>query len=158
MNYNKFNILLTSVLVIIIYFTIPYYNGWLFGKVLNSGSIAVQAANLDPEYRKEQHFGLSYNNFRSIKRFFSKKHGVVLLTPTNEYLRAMDINNVDVAEPAIFYYFTGVNTVLPTSPNVENANWAIVISKEKGLHVVEVKSKPQLDSLITLYKQYMPKL
>jgi len=56
-------------------------------------------------------------------------------------------------EPAVFYYFTGINSVWASSPNVEKANWAIYAGKT-GVRVMQIKSKGQLDSLILIYKKF----
>ncbi len=158
MNFTKFNLFLTAVLVIIMYFMVPFYNEWLFGKIINTNnSIIDQAQNLGVQFRRQYRFGGTYITLMDMKRFLEKHNakGVKLLLPNNDYLRAINVPEFDMPEPAVFYYFTGINAVWANSPDVESANWVILITKKTDIRIMQVKSKPQLDSLITIYKKFI---
>ncbi len=160
MSFTKFNLLLTATLIVILYFMVPFYNDWLWGanaKVLNvNNSMLDQMQNLDTSYRKSYRFGGSYVAYQDIKNKLAKAGGsVTLLLPTTEYLKALGINDLSMCEPSEFYYFTGLNSVWANSPEVARANWAIVAARGRGISLKKIKSKPELDSLITLYKPYI---
>jgi hypothetical protein len=88
-------------------------------------------------------------------RTLSSQKNVTVLLPSTAYMRYVNINYVDIPEPAVFYYFTGIKSVWANSPNVRTANWALVASKKTGLRMADIKSNAQLDSLISLYKPYI---
>ena len=116
-----------------------------------------QMQNLDTTYRKQYRFGGSYMLYKDIARVLGthdSAKGVVLLLPTTDYLRANNITESDMPEPAVFYYFTGITSVWANSPDVQRANWALLASKKTGMRVMDIKTKPQLDSLIFMYKKY----
>jgi hypothetical protein len=161
MNFTKFNLLLTASLIVILYFMVPFYNEWLWGanaKVLNvNNSMLDQAQNLDTSYRKAYRFGGSYLAYQDMKAKLLKAGGgnVILLVPTTEYLKSLGINDLSMCEPSEFYYFTGLNSVWATSPEVERANWAVIAARGRGISLKRIKTKPELDSLITLYKPFV---
>ncbi len=160
MTFTKFNLLLTATLIVIMFFMIPFYNDWLWGpnaKVLNvNNSMLDQAKNLDTSYRKAYRFGGSYLAYQDMKAKLAKAGGsVTLLLPTTEYLKAQGINDLSMCEPSEFYYFTGINSVWANSPEVARANWAVVAARGRGISLKRVKTKSDLDSLITLYKPFI---
>ncbi len=158
MNLFKFNLTLTAIFVVLLFFQVPFYNEWLYGKVINvNNSIFDQMQNLDTSYRKAYRFGGSYLAYQDMKTKLTKMGGgaVTLLLPPNDYLKAMGVNDISMCEPAEFYYFTGLNSVWANSPDVARANWAVVAMKGKGISLMKIKSKPQLDSLITQYKPFI---
>src|SRR5437868_4041677 len=111
MFFKKFNLTLTSVLIIILFFTIQFYNDWLTGKVLNeNNNMLKQMDHLDTTYRKAYRWGGSYLAFQDIKNKLEKggATNVTLLLPTTEYLRAQGVTEMDMVEPSVFYYFTGI--------------------------------------------------
>ncbi len=156
MNFYKFNLLLTSVLLIVIYFKVPFYEDWLKNKAASpNNNMFEQMQNMDINYRKQYRFGSSYMVYKDMERMLSKHKDVVVLLPTTDYMRSVNITYVDMPEPAIFYYFTGIRSVIANSPDVQLANWTLLASKKGGMRVLDIKSKPQLDSLISLYKPFI---
>ena len=158
MFFKKFNLLLTGILIIILYFTIQFYNDWLTGKVLNeNNNMLDQMERLDTTYRKSYRWGGSYLAYQDIKDKLKKsgEPNVLLLLPTTDYLRAQGIKDLDMVEPAVFYYFTGINSVWANSREVERANWALITIKGKGVSLRKIGAKPELDTLISQYKKYV---
>jgi len=158
MFFKKFNLLLTSILIIILFFTIEFYNGWLTGKVLNvNNNMLDQMEHLDTTYRKSYRWGGSYLAFQDIKSKLAKNGGtnVTLLLPTTEYLRAQGVTDMDMVEPSVFYYFTGINSVWANSPEVARANWALIVIKGRGVSLKKIREKPELDTIISEYKKYI---
>lgn len=158
MNFYKFNLLLVAVLLIVLYFKIPFYESWLSGKALSpNNNMFDQMRNLDTNYRRQYRFGSTYMFDKDIVRVLSthKDQEPILLLPTNEFLKANSIpNDLDMQEPAVFYYFTGIKSVWASSTDAGRANWVLIASKKMGMRIMDIKSKEQLDSLITMYKPF----
>ncbi len=158
MLFKKINLLLTGILIIILFFNIQFYNDWMTGKVLNvNNNMLDQMQNLDTNFRKSYRWGGSYLAFQDIKNKLVKAGGpnVTLLLPTTEYLRAQGVNDMDMVEPAVFYYFTGINAVWANSPDVARANWALITLKGRGASLKKIQQKSDLDTLVTEYKKYI---
>ena len=154
MMYNKFNLFLTAILAILLFFTLPANNRWLRNKILdNNTGFFDQVGHLSVEERKESRFGKSYQVYAQAAEKLSKYTNVVLMLPPNEYLKRLNIDDVEMTEPAIFFYFTGVNAVTCNSQDAGRANWALV-PKEGKLVVRKIRTRPQLDSIIAIYKPF----
>ena len=154
MLYNKFNLFLASILAIMLFFTLPGNNDWIYSKVIRyATAIPGQLQNMGEEERKSERYGKSYDIFNLTKQRFGQEPGVVLLLPPNDCMKAMKVDDAEMPEPSIFYYFTGVNAVNVGSGHVEDANWALV-PKDGNMMVKKIRSKPQLDSLIAAFRKY----
>jgi len=112
-----------------------------------------QMEKLDVDYRNHYRFGATYSFDKDIQRTLEGKKNVILLLPNNAYMKSINVTTLDMQEPAVFYYFTGINAVWASSPNVEQANWAVFAGKT-GVRVLEIKSQGQRDSIISLYKKF----
>ena len=112
--------------------------------------------HLDTTYRNEYRFGATYGLDMDIKRVLSTHKDAILLLPNNDFMKANNIpGNIDMQEPAVFYYYTGITSVLANSPDVQRANWALLASKKMGMRLMDIKSQGQRDSIITMYKQFL---
>ncbi len=127
----------------------------LISATAHDGDIFYQVHHLGIEERRELRFGPSYGFYRDLAIQFNENNiqNVTILLPPNDYVHAMDFANLLIPEPAEFYYFTGINAVSKSSPNVRDANWALVAAHGK-VWMNRVKSGGQLDSLLTLYNPY----
>ncbi len=156
MNFIKFNLTLTGFLLVLLYFQMPFYNEWLYGKVINvNNNMFFQMEHMDTTYRKAYRFGGSYLAYQDMKSKLEKFGSVTLLLPPNDYLKALGMNDISMCEPAEFYYFTGINSVWANSPDVGRANWAVVALKGKGLSLKKIRSRGDLDTMINMYKPFI---
>lgn len=154
MFYKKLNFFLYPILATVLFFTIPYYNNWLFSKVLNINFFE-EAAHLSTEDRNIIRFGFSYTIYRDIKNTLANKENVLLLLPTNQYMKSRRIADVAMPEPAVFYYFTGIRAVWANSPEASRANW-VFVAKGPGDYLVKKMSfVSNPDSLIRDYGRYI---
>lgn len=158
MIYNRINLFLTGILVIILFVTIPQNNAWLYSKILEHNDIYMQAQHLNLEDRREMRYGDSYQVYKLLEKRLEGKKDVVLLFPPEEYLKAMHLDKIVIPEPAVFYYYTGVKSVWVTSSEVGSANYLVMISKDDKVYVEPLKSREQTDSMIAVYKKYMAHL
>jgi hypothetical protein len=159
MMYKKISLFLFAVLAITLVFITPFYNKWLNTKFDGEvDRMTYQAGHLLPEERMEARFGQTYLVERAIIRLLTKLNAqdVVILLPPREFVKrnALDNESFDVQEPAVFYYFTGYKAITPNSPNVETANWALIVEKHK-MALRYIRNKEYRDSLLTIYKPYM---
>jgi len=154
MVYTKINLILWPVLIIVLYFTIPFYNTWLFGKVLNNNFI-YECSNMDLEARNIERFGYSYTVYKDIEKTLGKGSNVKLLLPPNSYVQTKKIPDFIIPEPAVFYYFTGIKAVCPNSPDAASANWVFLAAGPGKMAVKKMALVHNPDSLLADYKKYI---
>jgi hypothetical protein len=154
MVYKKINLFLYGVLAIVLLFTIPVYNSWLYGKVLNE-NIANDVAHLNIEDRRVERFGYSYTVFSDVAQVLARFKNVVVLLPPNDYVKTKMAHGFVVPEPAVFYYFTGLKSVCANSADVSLANWALIVRGDANIVVRKMSMIPNADSLLDVYRQYL---
>ena len=153
MNYRKLNLLLSSILVIIIFFSIPYYNHWLYEKIFNQYFID-DLTGMDEGYRNLKRFGYSYSVFSDVKKVLEHQKNVVMLLPPNDYVLEKNVGDLVIPEPAVFYYFTGLKSISANSPEAPRANWYLL---PRGPGDVIVKKKDNIqnpDSVLARFRKY----
>ncbi len=153
MNYKSFVLFLLAIAVILTFYGIPSYNDWIQKKIFTISDIGEQAHHLDPDERKAARFGYSYVVLHDIALKLAGEKNAIILLPPDPYLQAMHVKDFRMVEPAEFYYFTGVNSVTVTSPNVWSANWAFV-AQDGRLSLQKIASRQQLDGLLAVFKRY----
>lgn len=138
-------------------FSVPVYNNWFFDKILNENfSMTDQMQHMGMEDRMLLRYGMPYDVYKMVTKTIreSKDPNPIILIPTNSYLTAINANpDFQVAEPAVFYYFTGIKGVMATSPDANKANWVLV---PEGDQIIAraIKSKDELNAFLELYKKY----
>lgn len=114
-------------------------------------------ASLD-SVRKER-YGIIYTISEKIKEVVEKRkvaHPVILFEPNSYYRDSLHIYpNFRAPEPAVFYYYTGLEGVWTNSPDVNKANFLVRISK-KGVNLDEIRTPQQLERILDYYKRYRP--
>lgn len=113
-----------------------------------------QMQNTDIDYRNSYRYGATYSVDKEIQNALAGRPNVLLLKPGNGYLNALKIKGLDMQEPAVFYYFTGINSVVTSSPNVEQANYVLCAAHGKFPVILPIKNKGQLDTLIKFFNSY----
>jgi len=155
---KKIQLTLLSIALIFVIFSVPFNNHWLHDKILNDNvSIFDQAQNTDVQFRLEYRFGSAFNAYNAITKTLESSPGfknVLLLIPPQQYLRETKIEGgFDGCEPVVFYYFTGIKSVIAKSPNVSQANWAFV-AEGHSMWLKKLDDKRYFDNLIEKYKKY----
>jgi len=154
MLFKKVNLFLYPVLVIVLFFTIPFYNQWLYGRVL-SNNFLFEIKHLDPEARKIQRYGYSYTVYEDITGALKHRKNVTLLLPPTNYVKARKLTDLSMPEPAVFYYFTGIRAVWPNSREAATANWVFVVDSRGSMNLIKMELIRNQDSLINDYKRYI---
>lgn len=154
MLYKQIILLFVAGLVALLFFCIPCYRDWLSLKILNEHvEISEQSKHTDIEYRMLARFGEPYQLYKEIAGRL--RDNPMILLPPNRYVHLQQgEKSNDIATPEIFYYFTGMRSVIASSPNVGLAHFAITVGKKK-FTLVEITTPHYLDSLVTLYKPYL---
>lgn len=157
MNTTKINLFLAAVLVVVIFFTLPANNEWVFGKVLGTGNNwEFQFSHMDPETRRMSRFGFTYMVYQNaIHRITDLDHAVVLLPPSDYLTKVRHMVKFGSVEPALFYYYTGVIGVWANSPDVGKANWEIDARNDTCVLIKKITNREEFDSLIKVYKKYI---
>lgn len=154
---KKINLLLLSVLLIVIVYSVPFYNNWFYEKIINdNNSITEQIPRLSVEERMQYRFGASYGVYQAITKMVKSANdtNAIILIPTNSYVRAMKVGgDFNMVEPAVFYYFTGIKGVVATSPDVDRANWVLLVEGQQ-MAIRTIKNKEDFNQLLATYKKY----
>jgi hypothetical protein len=146
-----------SILVIVLFFNIPFYNNWLNTNLLNPGMNPMeQSKHLGLDERRVARFGYSYMVYTDMANAFksAKIDSPIVLLPPDGYLKKERITDISIVEPSIFYYFTGYKSVWYNSPDVEKANCALVPGPNRKMMLKKITDKNELDQLLAIYRQY----
>jgi len=153
----KINLTLISILAIVLYFNIPFYNNWLNTNLLNpSFDIFALSKQMEVEQRKINRFGYSYAVYREMAGIFknAKISDPVLLLPPDAFLKENKVKDFAIVEPAIYYYFTGMKGVWYNSPDIGKANSMIVPDGHGKVMLKKIASPEELKAIVTELKKY----
>ena len=83
-------------------------------------------------------------------------HPVILFEPNSYYRDSLHIYpKVRAPEPAVFYYYTGLEGVWVNSPDAEKANYVVRVSK-KGVTLDPIRNPDELRQVLAFYRKYTP--
>jgi hypothetical protein len=155
---RKWILLFVSCAVLALIYTVPFYGNWIRRNFLLPGfsdDLSYETQHMDEEERRALRFGPTYPFFKSVSQQIRStgEQNVTILLPPNDYAHKMGFQQMEVPEPAVFYYFTGLNSVNQNSLKVRSANWAL-ITENGSVYMNRIKSQSQLDTLLALYKPY----
>jgi hypothetical protein len=133
-NVKKMILFLAGAVMIFLFFLLPPYRLWWRERVVTYWKeFLVQRKQLDIEHRKKERFEGHYTYSRQVAAFFEQKgnkQSALVLMPSSAYFKKNGIN-YEVPEPGVFYLFTGLKTVLISSPNAASANWYVRVCDKK---------------------------
>ena len=157
MSYKKVILFVVAVVIIQILYSVPSYNAWFNTKIFNENiSISDQAENLGVEDRMAYKFGNTYGIFQAVRqklREVNDTDAIILLPPIPYVNKVGADRGFAMAEPDIFYYFSGLKGDMCNSPDVQQSKYALVVENHH-MALRKIESKQYLDSLIALYKPY----
>jgi hypothetical protein len=140
-----------------------YYKDWFESKPEQYWSQFLKEKDdtLDQVGIMKERYGVAYTICLKVKEAVGKKkiaHPIILFEPNSFYRDSLHIySQVHAPEPAVFYYYTGLESVWTNSPNVSKANLFLRISK-KGVNLDEIHTPEQLHRILDFYKKYPPTL
>ena len=150
-----------SVATVVLLWTTGYYKKWFADKPAQYWSDFWKekddTAGLDAI--RTERYGVIYTISLKIKAVIEKKkiaHPVILFEPNTYYRDSLHIYpSFRAPEPAVFYYYTGLEGVWTNSPDVGKADFLVRLSK-KGVSLEQIGSPRQLQQILDRYKKYPP--
>jgi len=153
--YSHAILFVASLLVVVIIFSIPFYNDWITNKINNYyKEFLVQKNNLDIETRYKYRFGNNYTLGQNLKNYFDQNQieNPVLFLPPKRYL-AKNREHYDWGECLSFYYFTGIVAVDLKSKNIHDASHAVIATNSE-LKIIEITDEGVRNRIIEEYRKY----
>jgi hypothetical protein len=94
-----------------------------------------------------------------VKEVVESKHianPVILFEPNSYYRDSLHVYpNVKAPEPAVFYYYTGLEGVWINSPDVGRANFLVKVGK-KGISLETIHNPMELQQILAFYRKFTP--
>lgn len=149
-------------LLILFFFKTEFYGNWYQLRITDSRErYDNEAENMDVEFRKQYRYANQYAIAKEILRRVreAKDTNAIILLPPNAYVQENSpeiIRYGRIPEPVVFYYFTGLKSVWTNSPEVNKANWALII-QNNDVQIVPINAE-QRAMLLDMYKNYKPEL
>ena len=157
MSLKKVILFVAAVIIIEFLYNVPSYNNWFNTKIFNDNiTISEQSEHLGIEERMMYRFGMTYNIFQGVLQRMRQAHdtdAIILLPPIPYVNKQGPENGFAMAEPDIFYYFTGLKGDVANSPDVQQSKYALLVENHHMI-LKPIPDKQFLDSLIALYKPY----
>ena len=138
-----------------------YYREWFQAKPVQywSDFLKEKDDTLDAVGIMKSRYGVSYTISMRVKEVMEQRHiahPVILFEPNSYYRDSLHIYpNIHAPEPALFYYYTGLEGVWTNSPDVGKANFLVRITK-KGVALDVIKTPQQLQQILAAYKKFTP--
>ncbi len=158
---RTFILTIVSFLLILVAINVGYYSTWFKSRPVQywSDFWKERGDTLDPSGIMKSRYGVSYVISMRVKAVMEKKgvlHPIILLEPNSYYRDSLHIYpNVHSPEPAVFYYYTGLEGVWVNSPDAEKANYLVRVSK-KGVTLDAIRSQEQLRQILAFYRKFTP--
>ena len=155
------SVLLTalSFALILLLVNIGFYKEWFQDKPLRYWQDFLKekddTANI--QAIRAERYGFNYTMCMRIKEVLEKKkagHAIILFEPNSYYRDSLHLT-IHVPEPAVFYYYTGLEGVWINSPDAVKANFLVRISG-KGVRLDAIKTPGQRQQILDFYKKYPP--
>lgn len=148
-----------SLLLIFLVLNAGYYKVWFADKPMLylTDFLKQKDDSLSLEAIRTERYGVSYTICMKVKEFVNKRklNNPVILFEPNSYYRDSLHMPIRVPEPAVFYYYTGLQGVWMNSGEVSKARFLVRISK-KGVNMDEIKSPAQLSLILNNYRKFTP--
>ena len=155
--------MLVSFAAIFIILNAGYYKEWFANKPVQYwfDFLKEKDDTLDQAGILREKYGIVYTVCMKVKDVVIQKkvaHHVILFEPNSYYRDSLKIYpNIHAPEPALFYYYTGLEGVWTNSPDVGKANFLLRMSKG-GIKLDEINTPQQLQRILAYYKKYPPGL
>ncbi len=152
---------LVAFLLILVTLNAGYYPTWFKSKPVQYWNDFMKEKDdtLDPSGIMKSRYGISYVISMRVKEVIEKRkisNAVILFEPNSYYRDSLHIYpNVRAPEPAVFYYYTGLEGVWINSPDAEKANYLVRVTK-KGVTLDAIKTPEQLRQILAFYRKFTP--
>ncbi|HEY4063431.1 MAG TPA: hypothetical protein VGM30_16105 [Puia sp.] len=156
---KSFLLTVISFFLIFLVLNTGYYKEWFHAKPLLywSDFQKEKEDTADAVGIMKVRYGIIYTICLKIRQVVEQKkvaRPVILFEPNSYYRDSLHMP-LHVPEPAVFYYYTGLEGVWTNSPNVSQANFILRISK-KGANLDAIRSPQELQRILASYKKFTP--
>lgn len=144
-----------TVLVTILFFRIETNRKWINDKIMPfKDGIYDELDSMSLEDRKFIRWQGAYSSTVELSRFMDSarfKKSLILIPPQKYF----NDNHLPVImpEPIVFYYFSGLKTILPTSKHLYKAGWGLFITQDREMTLHEIVNRYDIDTLLNAYKR-----
>lgn len=150
-------IISTSTLLLLLAF--GHYKEWFLDKPLDywCGFCTEVRHPASPEEVRRMRYGTPYTlsiEIREAAKAGRLHDPVFLFEPNSFYHDSLHID-LRMPEPAVFYYYTGLQGVWTNSPTVQRANYLVMIRKGE-VKIAHIRTALQLQEILTRYRSYTP--
>ena len=158
---KAFVLTIVAFLLVLVAINTGYYATWFKARPVQYWSDFFKEKDepMDPVAIMKSRYGISYVISINVKDVMEKKHiahPVVLFEPNGYYRDSLHIYpKVRAPEPAVFYYYTGLEGVWVNSPDAEKANFLVRVSK-KGVTLDAIHNPEELRKLLAFYRKFTP--
>ena len=152
---------LVSLLLVLVTLNAGYYPTWVKAKPVQywSDFLREKDDTLDVTGIRKDRYGISYVISLRVKQVVESRHianPVILFEPNSYYRDSLHIYpKVRAPEPAVFYYYTGLEGVWTNSPDVLKANYLVRVTK-KGVTLDAIRTPQQLQQVLAFYRKFTP--
>ena len=152
---------IVSFLVILVTMNAGYYPTWIDAKPVSYWKDFLKETEdtLDATGIMKSRYGISYLISMRVKEVIESKHvsnPVILFEPNSYYRDSLHIYpNVRAPEPAVFYYYTGLEGVWINSPDADKANFLVKVGK-KGVSLDAIRTPEQRQQILAYYRKFTP--
>ncbi|HXD78160.1 MAG TPA: hypothetical protein VN616_10160 [Puia sp.] len=150
-----------SFLIVLVVINTGFYGDWFRTRPVKywSDFLKEKDDTLTPEGIMKARYGITYTIAMSVKQVVEQRHishPVILLEPNSYYRDSLHIYpNVRAPEPAVFYYYTGMEGVWINSPDTSKVNLLVRVSK-KGVKLDIIHSPQERERILAYYRKYTP--
>jgi hypothetical protein len=150
-----------SFLLILVTINIGYYPEWFKSRPVSYWNDLLKESRdtLDLNGIRRTRYGISFVISEKVSEAIAKRnvqHPVILFEPNSYYRDSLHIYpKIHAPEPAVFYYYTGLEGVWINSPDAGKANFVVRVTK-KGVTLDAIHSPEELKRVLDFYKRYPP--
>jgi hypothetical protein len=150
-----------SFLLVLLTVNAGYYSDWFKSRPVSywNDFVKERSDTLDTEGIRKSRYGVPYVISMKVKEVVEKRntpHPVILFEPNGYYRDSLHIYpKVKAPEPAVFYYYTGLEGVWINSPDAGKANYLVRVTK-KGVMLDAIQTPEKLKQILDFYKHYTP--
>lgn len=158
---KSFILTVVSFLVVLLTINTGYYADWFKSRPVQYWSDFLNEENdtLDPEGIMKSRYGMAYMISMRVKEVVEQRHiqhPVILFEPNSYYRDSLHIYpKLKAPEPAIFYYYTGLEGVWINSPDTSKANLLVRVTR-KGVALDIIRTDEQRRRILDYYRKFTP--
>ena len=156
-----FMLTIIAFLVVLVTINIGFYGDWFRSRPVKYWSDFQKEKDdtLDAVGVMKSRYGISYTIAMSVKQAVLARHianPVILLEPNSYYRDSLHIYpKVRSPEPAVFYYYTGMEGVWINSPDTGKINLLVRVSK-KGVSLDIIHNGQERERVLAYYRKFTP--